>query len=111
LHDSLIIGFGTSCIIGCWYHGGINMCGSGVNHSNDPICGLNGGFPNGSPLGELILSEFLGCPPFDHWWAKPLDSWVGKWVLTYIVVGMNAVIGCWISLLSILVIGWITIRN
>jgi hypothetical protein len=43
------------------------MCGSGVNHSNDPICGLNGGFPNGSPLGELILSEFLGCPPFDHW--------------------------------------------
>ncbi len=30
----------------------------------DPTCGLNGGPPNGYPLGELHLGESLGCPPF-----------------------------------------------
>jgi hypothetical protein len=43
------------------------MLGLGVDHLNDPTCGLNGGPPSGSPLDELLLDESLGCPPSSGW--------------------------------------------
>jgi len=61
LYGSLIVGpsIGTTS---CWYHGGINMCGSNVGHPNDPTSGLNGGPP----------SESLSCPPYGGWWVELL---------------------------------------
>ncbi len=55
----MVVGYGTGCTIGGWYHGFTNMCGSSVGHSYDPIGGLNGGPPIRSPLGELSLGESL----------------------------------------------------
>ncbi len=37
----------------------------GASHLKDPIGGIERCFPSGSPLGELPLGEYLGCPPFD----------------------------------------------
>jgi hypothetical protein len=67
------------------------MRGLGVGHPNDPIGGLNGGPLGAFHLSELPLGESPSCPPFDGWWAKPLGTWVGKLVLTYIVVGINVI--------------------
>jgi hypothetical protein len=101
----------TSYTIGGWYHGGINIHGLGVSHPKDPTGGLKGGSSDWSPLGELPPSESPSCPPSGGWGSKPLGIWVSKLIVTYPVVGTNEVIGCWASCLSLLVIGWTTIRN
>ncbi len=70
----MVIGYSIGCTIGGWYHGGINMCGLGVNHPNDPIGGLNGGSPNSYLSNELHLGEFPSCIPFSGWWTRPLGT-------------------------------------
>jgi hypothetical protein len=105
MYGSLVVGYGISCTIGCWYYGGMNMRGLGVGHSNDPTCELNGGPPSGSPLNELPPCESSSCLPFSGWWAEPLGTWVGKLVLTCTMVGTSAIICCWIGSLSLLIIG------
>jgi hypothetical protein len=67
---------------------------------------LKGGSFDGSPLGE-----YPGCLPFGSWWLEPLGIWVGKLIITCIVVGVDVITGCWTSYLSLLVIGWTTIGN
>ncbi len=39
------------------------MHGLGVNRPNDPIGGLNGGYPSNYFLSELPPGESLGCLP------------------------------------------------
>ncbi len=49
MYDNLIVGFSTSYTIGCWYHGGMNILGSGPlsgSWSNDSPP------PNNPPLGK-----------------------------------------------------------
>ncbi len=41
LHVNSVVGFGTSCVVGAGYHGGMNMHGLGVGNPNDETCGLN----------------------------------------------------------------------
>jgi hypothetical protein len=69
MYGSLVTSFGTSYTTNGWYHGGINIHGSGVGHLNDPTSGLNGGPPSISLLSELPLGESQGCLPSDGWWA------------------------------------------
>ncbi len=64
----------TGCTIGGQYHGGINMCESGVNHPKNPTSGLKGGslgrsFPNKLPLGESP-----GYPLFNGWWLEHVGT-------------------------------------
>ncbi len=106
MYSSFVIGFDTSCTIGGWCHGGMNMCGSGVGHPKGPTSGLKGGFPRRSPLGE-----FPGCPPFGDWWSKPLGMWMDKLIVICIVVKTNVITSCWISCLLLLVTSWTTIGN
>jgi hypothetical protein len=40
-----------------------------------------------------------------------LGIWVGKLIVTYIVVGIDVITGCWISYLSLLITSWTTIGN
>jgi hypothetical protein len=63
LHVNLVVDFGTSCVVGSRYHGGMNMHGSSVGDPNDQTCGLNGGLLGGSIMGELLPSESLNCLP------------------------------------------------
>ncbi len=70
----MVVDFSTSCTIGGWYYGGINIRGASVNHPNDPTCGLKGGPLGRCPPDELPPSESLGCPPFGGWWAEPLGT-------------------------------------
>ncbi len=74
MYGSWIVSFGTSCTIGYWYHGGINMHGLGVGYLNDPIGGLNGSPPSKSPSSELPPSKSLGCLPFDGWWVELFNT-------------------------------------
>jgi hypothetical protein len=62
LHVNLVVGFGTCCVVGARYHGGMNMHGSSVGNANDQTCELNGGLLSGSIMGELLPSESLNCP-------------------------------------------------
>jgi hypothetical protein len=64
-HVNLVVGFGTGCVVGVGYHGGMNMHRLGVGNSNDQTCGLNGGLLGGSIMGELLPNESLSCPPFN----------------------------------------------
>ncbi len=64
MYGNLIVGSGTSCTIGCWYHGGINMHGL-VGHLNDLTCGLTSGPLSEFPPSELSPCESPGCLPFD----------------------------------------------
>jgi len=111
LYGSSIVGFDTSCTTSGWYHGGMNMRGLGVGHPKGPMGGLKGGFLSRSPLGEFPPSESLGCSPSSGWWSQPLGMWVGKLVVTCIVVGTNIITSCWIGCLSLLVNGWTTVGN
>ncbi len=94
MYGNLIVGFGTSCIIVYWYHGGKNMHGLGIKYTYDPTSGLNGGPSSGSPSGELPWGEFRGYLRFGGWWIEPLGTWVGKLVLTYIMVVIGAITYC-----------------
>ncbi len=87
----MIIGSCIGCTTCCWYHGGINMCGASVGHSNDPTSGLNSGLLGKSPLGEFSSCESPSCLSSSGWWLKPLGTWVGKLVLTYTMVGISVV--------------------
>ncbi len=74
MYGSLVVGFVIGCPINGWYHGGINMCGSGVGHPYDPIGGLNGGPPGRFPPDELPPRESPSCPPSGGWWPEPLGT-------------------------------------
>ncbi len=74
MYGSLIVGSKTSCTIGGWYHGGINMCGSGFGHPKDLANGSKGDSLDGSPPDELPLDESPSCPPFNGWWSKCLGT-------------------------------------
>jgi hypothetical protein len=63
LHVNSVVGFGTSCVTGVGYHGGMNMHGLGASDRNDQTCRLYGGLLGGSIMGELLQSEYLSCPP------------------------------------------------
>jgi len=63
MYGNLVAGFGIGCIKGGRYHGGINIHRLGVGHSNDITCGLKGGPPSISPMGELPPCESLGFLP------------------------------------------------
>ncbi len=108
MYGNLIVGSGTSCTIGYWYHNGINMHGLGVGHLNDPTCGLNGGPLNEFPPSELSPCESPSCPPFSRW-AEPLGTWPSK--LTCTMVGTNVVTRSKTSLMSLLVTSWTTRGN
>jgi hypothetical protein len=111
LYGSLIVGSSIGCTTSYWYHGGINMRGLGIGYTYDPTSGLNGGPLGGSPLGELPQGQSWGCPPFGGWWVEPLGTWVGKLVLTYIVVVIGAVTYCWTCFLSLLITSWTIVGN
>ncbi len=64
MYGSLVVGFETCCTTSGWYHGGINICGSGAGHPKDETSGLKGGSPGGFPPNELPLDEFPSCPSF-----------------------------------------------
>ncbi len=70
----MVVSSSISYTIGGWYHGDINMHGLGVNRPNDPIGGLNGGYPSDYFLSELPPGESLGCLPSNGWWTKPLST-------------------------------------
>jgi hypothetical protein len=57
MYGNLVVGFETSYTTCGWYHGGINIRGSGAGHPKDPTGGLKGGFFGGSPLRELPRGE------------------------------------------------------
>jgi hypothetical protein len=94
MYGNLVIGSNIGCTTCGWYHGGINMHGSGVGNPKDPTSGLNGRPLGRSPPNELPLGEFPSCLPFDGLWVEPLGTSVGKLVVTYKVVGTNVVTGC-----------------
>ncbi len=93
MYGNLVVSYNIGCTIGYWYHGGINMHGSNDGRSNDPIGRLNGVLP----------SKSLSCCTSNSWWVEPLDTWVGKLLLTYTMVETNVVTCCWICSLSLLV--------
>jgi hypothetical protein len=72
----------------------MNMCRSGAGHPKGPIGGLKGGSLGKFPLCELPPSESLGCPPSNGRWSKSLGMWIGKLVITCIVVSTNTVTCC-----------------
>ncbi len=89
----MVVNFATSCTIGGWHHGGMNMRRLGVGHPKDPTSELKGGFASGSPLDELPQGESPSCPPFGGWWSKPLGIWIGKLIITYTMVDIDVIIG------------------
>jgi hypothetical protein len=89
----------------------MNMCKLGAGHPKGPTCGLKSSFPSGSPPSELPPSESPGCLPSNGWWSEPLGIWVGKLVVTYIVVSIGVITCCWTGCLSLLVTSWTTIVN
>ncbi len=72
---SLVVDFEISYTTSGWYHGGINMRGSGVGHPKNPIGGLKGGSLIRFPPSELPPSESLGYLLASGWWSKHLGTY------------------------------------
>ncbi len=87
MYGNLVVCSNIGCVAIGGYHGGINMHGSSVGHQNDPTLGLNGGPLCGFPMGELLASESLSCPPSCGWWTKLfLGTCVGNLSLIWCIL-------------------------